>query len=74
MLLASGELAASSANICMNIAWILGDKLPCVSFFERVNNLLICSVRPAHENIFLDRCVEQNGLLLDITNLFSQLT
>ena len=74
MFLAAGELAASCADIRFNTIRILRDELPGVGLFKRFYDLCVCGFRPTHEYVFLDCSVEQDGLLLNITNLFSQFT
>ena len=71
LLLPSRKLTATSTDIGIKPLWILADKVPCICFLERINNLFISSFRAAKQNILFDCAIKQNSLLANITDLFS---
>jgi len=74
LLLSSRKLPARIAHVRVDalLSHFLVNKIPGVCRFQRLNDLLVCRVWVAVEEVLLDRLVEEDGLLADIPNLPSK--
>jgi len=69
LLLATRELAASSADVGVDAVGILADKLPSISEFKSIHDLIIRSVWLAEKHVFLDGAIEKAWFLTNIADL-----
>ena len=71
LLLAARELSTAGADVLVDFIRVLAHEVPGVSFPESLLDLSVRCVRLAHKDVLLDRGIEEDWLLADVTDLLA---
>jgi hypothetical protein len=74
LLLTAGKLASSTTNVSVNALRVFTHETPRVGLAQGIFDLGVSSIGLAHQDVVLDRGVEKDGLLTDVSNLLSVVT
>ena len=74
LLLTAGKLASSAADVSVHALRVFAHETPRVGLAQGFFDLSVSSIGLTHQDVVLDRGVEKDGLLTDISNLLSVVT
>jgi len=74
LFLATRELTTTGAHLCVDSFSVLANELPSIRLHERFLNFFFSRIRFSHKDVLSDRCVEENGLLANVSNLLTVVT
>jgi hypothetical protein len=74
LFLTTGKLASSSTDVSVDTFNVFTHEAPRVGLAQGIFDFIVSSIGLAHKDVVLDRGVEKDGLLTDVSNLLSVVT